>query len=146
MTCLDDRRLFDVHLGDAPGPDRAHAAECPRCAARLASLRWDLARIDTVVRESAAPRRPTRPASPWRWAPVAVAAVLALAVAVGRRAPLSVANDDDAFALADELAATLALDVDAADGAASTPSTCAWGDPLLGVGCEEPAVVQIAWR
>ena len=47
-------------------------------------------------------------------------------------------------ALADEVADALTLDDEPADS--STESTCVWGDPLLGVGCDEPAVMQIAWR
>jgi hypothetical protein len=31
-------------------------------------------------------------------------------------------------------------------GATTAASTCTYGDPLLGVGCDEPAVMQVAWR
>jgi hypothetical protein len=107
MTCIDDRRLLEVHLGDAAPAEHEHLATCAACADRLRALRADLHRIDTVLRETMPPPlRARRQARAWRWAPVAAAVVLAW----------------------------------------SSWSTCTWGDPLLGVGCDEPAVMQIAWQ
>jgi hypothetical protein len=149
MTCLDDRRLFEVHLGDAPACDAGHVAACTSCAGRLRALRRDLARIDTVLR-TPAPRAAPRAATVRRWIPVALAAAVALAVVVSRLSGPSPADaDDDTVALADELADAMTTDVPFDDAAAYpmiVPSTCTWGDPLLGVGCEEPAVMRIAWR
>jgi len=147
MTCLDERRLLDLHYGDGSVADRTHVSRCSACAARLGALARDLGRIDTVVR-STPPRRASRLGLGWRLAPIAVAAALLLAVAVGRhdRVP---AAPDDTLALGDELASTLEGDLwsdDIAEATASARSTCAWGDPLLGVGCNEPAVTQIVWR
>jgi hypothetical protein len=148
MTCLDDRRLFEVHLGDAPSRDADHVATCASCAGRLRALRRDLARIDTVLR-TPAPRPVVRIATVRRWVPVALAAAVVLAVVVSRLPGPSPADDDDTLALADELANAMTTDVsfdDAAVDPTIVPSTCTWGDPLLGVGCEEPAVMRIAWR
>ncbi len=151
MTCLDDRRLVDVLFGDAAPEDQAHAQACDACATRLHALAGDVGRIDTVLRTTAPPRAARRRAVAWSLAPVAVAAVLALAVALHRPTPTATtAEQPDVYALADELGAALAsgssLDEDEAADALTTSSTCAWGDPLLGVGCEQNAVLQVAWR
>jgi hypothetical protein len=155
MSCLDDYRLFAAHTGDAAPEERAHLTSCAVCAGRLRTLRADLVRIDTVLRETTPPplHRP-RGAVTWRWAPLAVAAVLALALGVQRwGATPDVEAADDTLALAQELSAAIApsdYDLDDEDDAstvaAAAESTCTWGDPLLGVGCEEPAVMRIAWR
>jgi hypothetical protein len=146
MTCLDERRLLEVHFGDAAVADRTHVATCSDCAARLQALRRDLGRVDAVLRATPPPTR-ARPVA-WRWAPVAVAAILALAVAVHRHHVVT--PDDDTLALADELTTTMTtedwLDDGDADRPATVRSTCTWGDPLLEVGCDEPAVMRIAWR
>ena len=144
MTCLSEQRLLELHMGDGTDADRRHAADCVECRMRLHALARDLARIDTVLGE-APPRRAASPSRVWRVAPLAVGAVLALAVMVARvqQAPVA-ASDDDTLALADEVADALALDDEPADS--STESTCVWGDPLLGVGCDEPGAMQIAWR
>ena len=154
MNCLDDRRLLDVHLGEPAPEELRHLATCAVCTGRLRALRADLARIDTVLRETTPPPlRAARHAIAWRWAPLAAAALLAL-VLVTRQwggAPTAGAADDT-LALADELSDTMtsAVDFDLSDDGASsasaTSSTCTWGDPLLGVGCDEPAVMRIAWR
>ena len=81
----------------------------------------------------------------WRWAPVTVAALLAIAVVL-QRPQSGTENGDDTLALADELVQTITDDPSSDEDAASETSTCTWGDPLLGVGCDEPAVMQIAWR
>lgn len=144
MTCLSERRLLDLHMGDGSEADRRHAAGCDECQTRLRALARDLGRIDTVLGESP-PRRTASPGRAWRVAPLAVGAVLALALmlARGQRTPVS-PGDDDTLALADEVAAALALDEEPAD--TTSGSTCVWGDPLLGVGCDEPGAMQIAWR
>jgi hypothetical protein len=149
MNCLDERRLLAVHFDDAPASDRAHVATCAACAARLRSLRVDLARVDTVLRATMPPRRAARRRA-GHWVPVAVAAMLALAVLAYRHggSPLT-ASDDDTLVLADEVASAMTSDVwpdDAPTDETAERSTCAWGDPLLGVGCDEPAVTQIAWQ
>jgi hypothetical protein len=147
MTCLDDRRLVDVQFGGGTASERAHAHGCRACAARLARLADDLARIDAVLRTTS----PRRAAPAWRWAPLAVAAVLAVVVAVRQLStppPVQTA-DVDVATLADELTDALTADVTFNDATTSTTadrSTCPWGDPLLGVGCDEAAVLQIAWR
>jgi hypothetical protein len=152
MTCLDDRRLLDVHYGDTSAAERAHLAGCATCAARLRTLQRDLGRIDTVLRETVplALRAPRR-AGAWRWAPIAVAAVLALAVGVWRHAAEPVVADaDDTLTLALELSDAMAphefFDDEPTARSSTARSTCTWGDPLLGVGCDEPAVMRIAWR
>ena len=155
MTCLDDRRLLDVYYGDGSAADRAHAAGCDACGAYLRALARDLARIDTVARETTPPRRTAAPHPAWRWAPIAVAAMLALAVVL-HRPPTPIATDDDTLALADEIGDVFAYDasldgnatgdVDTTDRTEQARSTCTWGEPLLGVGCDEPAVLQVAWQ
>jgi hypothetical protein len=146
MTCLDDRRLTDLHFGGGTPDEREHAHGCVFCTARARALAVDLARIDTVLRATAPPRLVARPAPAWRWAPVVVAAVLALAVAVQRGRVAPVDDPDDVATLADELTDSLTADVAFDDGGSGASSTCTWGDPLLGVGCEQSAVLQIAWR
>ena len=149
MTCLDERRLLDVHFGDAPAATTDHVAACPSCAARVRLIRHDLARIDAVLRTA-----PPRPAARlWlvrRWAPLALAAAMLLAVVVHRMpARTPVDAGDDTLALADEITSAMTDDVafdDASTDPTGEPSTCTWGDPFLGVGCEEPAVMRIAWR
>jgi hypothetical protein len=148
MTCLDERRLLELHFGDASAADHTHVATCSDCAARLQAMRRDLGRVDAVLRATP-PRMRPRPVA-WRWAPVAVAAMLALAVAVHRQRTVTVVPEDDTVALADELATTMVaetwFDDDDADRTETGRSTCTWGDPLLEVGCDEPAVMRIAWR
>jgi hypothetical protein len=157
MNCFDDRRLFDVHTGDVTPDEHQHLSTCAVCAGRLRALRTDLARIDTVLRETNPPSvRAARHAIAWRWAPLAAAAVLALALGTRQWTGAPVADVDDTLALADELSEAMesTVDFDLDDDATATasatqstwPSTCTWGDPLLGVGCDEPAVMRIAWR
>ena len=73
-----------------------------------------------------------------------------VAVAIERvGTPLGAVQGDDTVTLADELVDAMTADVAFDDGEndpTTTRSTCTWGDPLLGVGCDEPAVTQIAWR
>jgi len=155
MTCLDAHRLFDVYFGDGTAADRAHAAGCEACGAYLRALARDLTRIDSVVRGTTPPRRAAAPHPAWRWAPVAVAAMLALAVVL-HRTPAPTAGDDDTLALADEVGDVFTYDasldgdatgdVDTTERGEQARSTCTWGEPLLGVGCDEPAVLQVAWQ
>ena len=149
MKCLDDRRLFEVHLGDAPARDADHVATCASCGSRLRALRRDLARIDTVLR-TPAPRPAARVQAAHRWVPVALAAAVALAVLVSRLPVRSPADaDDDTFALADELTSAIATDAsfdDASPDLTTAASTCTWGEPFLEMGCDEPAVTLVAWR
>jgi len=159
MTCLDDRQLVDVYYGDGSAAERAHASGCRSCRARVSALTRDLRLVDTVLRSTAPPRSSRRYAkawqtNTWRWASVAVAAVLALAVALERPMPTpvqsaAIEDDTDVLALADEVSDAITSDVgfyDDGTGTARTSSTCTWGDPLLGVGCEQSAMQQIAWR
>ena len=151
MNCLDDRRLTDVHFGDGTPDDIQHVAGCATCAARATTLARDLSRVDTVLRTTAPPRLPVRPATSWRWVPLTAAAALAVVVALqsARNQPDLATTDDDTLALADEFVDTLTVNLafdDSEPTSMVATSTCTWGDPLLGVGCEEPAVMQIAWR
>lgn len=144
MTCLSEQRLLELHMGDGTDADRRHAAGCARCQTRLRVLARDLGRIDTVLGEAPPRHIPSRGRA-WRLAPLAVGAVLALVVMLARVQQTHVgSSDDDTLALADEVSDALTLDDEPAD--ASTESTCVWGDPLLGVGCEEPGAMQVAWR
>lgn len=151
MNCLDDRRLTDAHFGDGTSADIRHIADCATCAARAATLARDLSQVDTVLRTTAPPQRRVRTATSWRWVPLAAAAALALVVALqsGTNQPDLTTTDDDTLALADELVDTLTVNLatdDSEPTSTAATSTCTWGDPFLGVGCEEPAVMQIAWR
>jgi len=145
MNCLSERRLLELHTGDGTDADRRHAAECVDCGTRLHALARDLGRIDTILHETP-PRQAATPRLVWRVVPIALAAVLALAVMRTRveQTPV-VSSNDDTLALADEVADVFTADVTLEDEPA-TPSTCTWGDPLLGVGCDEPGAMQIAWR
>jgi len=152
MRCPNERRLFEVHTGDGTAAERAHVAGCAACGERLRALGRDLARIEGVLRGPAPALARPRRAVAWKLVPLAAAATILLAVVLGRQSvttPDAWPTGTDAYALADEVAALVAGDVEAIDdGATDTTaaSTCTWGDPLLGVGCEEPAVMQIAWR
>ena len=145
MNCLSERRLVDLHTGDGTEADRRHISECADCGTRLRALARDLGRIDTILHETP-PRQAAAPRLAWRVVPLALAAVLALIVMRNRveQVPV-VSNSDDTLALADEVADAFADDV-ASDDEPATGSTCTWGDPLLGVGCDEPGAMQIAWR
>jgi len=145
MTCLTERRLLEVHGGEGTAAERDHVASCAACAGRATSLARDLARIGTVLRSTPPSRRARRRTAAWRWVPVAAAALLALAVVMRQPRPFT-ETGDDTLALADELVQTITDDPSSDEDAASETSTCTWGDPLLGVGCDEPAVMQIAWR
>ena len=150
MNCLDDRRLLDLHYDTFTGDPAAHVAACPPCAARLRTLREELTRIDLVLR-TPAPRVATRIHLVRRWVPLgltAAAAMLAIMLHGMPPAATHVAASDDTVALADELANAMTGDVSFDDATTdrTAQSTCTWGDPLLGVGCEEPAVMRIAWR
>jgi len=144
MTCLSERRLVEVHVGEGTDADRRHAARCAECRVRLHTLARDLGRIDTVL-GATPPRRMAPRRHVLRLAPLAVGAVLALAVLLARAPQTAVVSgDDDTLALTDEVAYALTLGDEPDDSA--TESTCVWGDPLLGVGCDEPDAMQIAWR
>jgi hypothetical protein len=151
MTCLDESALLRVHWGDATDAERAHAAGCPTCAQALTAVASDLGRIDAVLREGVAMRRTPQPL-PLRLAPFAAAALLVLALLLGRLRTTPV-TADDTLAMLDELTAAvatydvmdLALD-EGTDAVADTQSTCAWGEPFLGMGCDEPPVTLVAWR
>ncbi|HXJ35483.1 MAG TPA: hypothetical protein VMS22_15725 [Candidatus Eisenbacteria bacterium] len=156
MKCLDDDRLLDLQLGEAGADARAHVAQCAACGARLRRLAGDLTRLGTVLHEVPPSLRPRA----WRmpWAPLAAAvAALLLGVAVHRyaTAPSASLDDTDTLALLDELSTTVldatddaSDDTEARTTAASGEgrSTCAWGDPLLGVGCNELNGTLVAWR
>ena len=147
MSCLTDERLLDVHLGDATPDDRHHLAGCPGCAERLAALARDASRMSAVLR-GVPPTRRRRATRAWMWAPAVAAAVLALAIGLSPN-PASL-HEVDPLVLAEELASLFEvethLDDDATDATTTAASTCPWGDPLLEVGCDEPTVMQIAWR
>jgi hypothetical protein len=145
MNCLSERRLLELHTGDGSDSDRRHATECADCGTRLRALARDVGRIDAVLHETP-PRRAAAPRLAWRIVPLALATLLALTVMRTRveQAPVA-SSTDDTLALADEVADVFADDVASAEEPA-TGSTCTWGDPLLGVGCDEPGAMQIAWR
>ncbi len=156
MKCLDDDRLLDVQLGEAGADARAHVAQCAGCAARLRRLAGDLTRLGTVLREAPPSRRTRAWSMPWAPLATAVAALL-LGVAVHRyaTAPAASLDDTDTLALLDELSTSvLGATGDASDDTEARTtttsgegrSTCAWGDPLLGVGCNELTGTRIAWR
>ena len=147
MSCLTEERLLDVHVGDATPDDRRHLAACTGCAERLAALARDTSRMSAVLRGVPPTRRRATRAWAWAWAPVAAAAMVALAIGLSPN-PASL-HDVDPLTLADELASLFdveTLDDDAAETTTTAASTCPWGDPLLEVGCDEPTVMQIAWR
>jgi hypothetical protein len=151
MTCLDENTLLLVHQGEATEPARAHAAACATCTRALAAIARDLGRVDAVLRAGVATRRRARPALV-RWAPIAVAAVLLVALALGRYRVSSVAEDDDTLAMLDELTTEVAsyetagVLSEADDEAGTARSTCAFGEPFLEMGCDEPPATLVAWR
>jgi hypothetical protein len=142
QACLGDRRLLDSISATAPTPTPLR--ERLRACAAQATLACDLARIDVLGAVPPAGRQPRRGAGRRRGG-------ARLAVASGATARGHSATTTPHLALADELASAVATTVSVDDGgaspsAATARSTCTWGDPLLGVGCDEPAVMQIAWR
>lgn len=152
MKCLDEAGLLRVQLDDASADERTHADACPTCTRALASLATDLGRIDAVVRAGVAIRRVPRPMRV-RLVPVAAMAVLVLAVVLGRHAviPRHEAADDTLAVLDDVDTAVATYDVaglfdDQADDDDSARSTCTWGEPFLGMGCDESPATLIAWR
>jgi len=147
MTCLDEAALLRVYSGDAGDAERVHAAGCPSCAQALAAMASDLGRIDAVLREGIAVRRAVRPVGV-RLVPIAAAAILVVALVLGRQRATPVA-DDDTLVMIDELTTAVAT-YDAVgvepDDAVAARSTCTWGEPFLEMGCDEPPVTLIAWR
>jgi hypothetical protein len=144
MTCLDEDALLRLHLDDGNDAERAHAAACVTCARALAAVATDLARLGTALGDGSLVL-----------APIAVAAAFLLAVALGRPPTTPPPSDDaDTLVLLDELMGAVATD-DGLDMLLGTPdetatagarSTCAWGEPFLGMGCDEPPVTLVAWR
>jgi hypothetical protein len=152
MTCLSEQMLLELALGDAPLPAREHARQCDACATRAKALARDLTHLRTVLREAPWPTAPAARSWGVQWTAVAAAAALVLTVVLHRHAtmPPTAGEPVTEVALLDELENAMLTDVnDATDAnatAGSTASTCTWGDPLLGVGCNEPAATLIAWR
>jgi hypothetical protein len=148
MKCLSERELTAVALGDGDRDAREHVARCAACDGRRQRIARELERLRTVLREAPPAVEPAR-ALGIRWTAVAAAAAFVLAVALGRHGsmPPPARDDGSALVLLDEVSDTM---LDAASLETSAPavatSTCAWGDPLLGVGCEESGVMQVAWR
>jgi len=152
MTCLDEASLLRVCTGDATGAERTHVKACATCTHALATLQADLGRLGAVLGDGMPVRRPAR-AMRLRLVPIAAAAALLLAIALGRRAPAPVADGDELAMLDDLGTAVAAYDVaglsDDGDGDDGTTarSTCTWGEPLFETGCDDDApVTLIAWR
>jgi len=155
MTCLDDDALLRVHLDDGTDAERAHAAACVTCARALLAVATGVARLATALGDGTPALRPRRRPVRLVLAPLALAAAILLVVALGRQPTTPPAGDDaDTLVLLDELMNTVATD-DALDNLVGTPdesetaaarSTCAWGEPFLGMGCDEPPVTLVAWR
>jgi len=146
MTCLSEQQILEVRLGDATAARREHVERCGACAARVRALDRDLGRLGAVLGQAPPPARGRAPRV--RWAPLAAAAVLVLAVAVQRYTTVvgPVADDTETLALLDELSSAMQPDERSATTTSDSSSTCAWGEPLLGVGCDEPGLTVLAWR
>ena len=160
MTCLDEASLLRVCTGDATNAERAHVTACATCTHALAMVQADVGRLGAVLGDGMPVRRPAR-AMRMRLVPIAAAAVLVLAVLVGRRTPapvtdVPVAESADELAMLDDLSTTVATyevaglapddEGDGDDGTAAR-STCAWGEPFLEMGCDDDApATLIAWR
>jgi len=152
MNCLDEGALLRVCSGDATDAECRHATTCATCTHALAMLQADLGRLGAVLGDGTPVRRKA-PAMGMRLVPIAAAAVLVLAIAVGRRTPAPVADIDDLTMLDDLGTAVATYDVAGLSGdgetddAAATTSTCTWGEPLLETGCDDDApATLIAWR
>src|SRR5262249_61874085 len=79
------RALPEVPGAEGTSGMRAHLAACPSCRERLAALAGELALVRTALTTGPTPRvTRQRPAPVLRWAPVLAAAVLVLAVGLGR--------------------------------------------------------------
>jgi hypothetical protein len=149
MKCLSERELTAVALGDGDRDARQHVARCAACDARRRDIARDLARLRTVLGEAPPAIEPAR-AFGIRWTAVAAAAAVVLAVALGRHGstPPAPPDDESALVLLDEVSDVMrdGASLETSAPVAATTSTCPWGDPLLGVGCEESGVTQVAWR
>ena len=162
MNCLDEGALLRVCSGDATDAECRHATTCATCTHALAMLQADLGRLGAVLGDGTPVGRKA-PAMRMRLVPIAAAAVLVLAVAIGRRTPGPVemapvaapaAESGNELAMLDDLTTTVATyDVAGLSGdgetddAAATTSTCTWGEPLLEMGCDDDApATLIAWR
>jgi len=152
MNCLDEGALLRVCSGDATDAECRHATTCATCTHALAMLQADLGRLGAVLGDGTPVGRKA-PAMRMRLVPIAAAAVLVLAIAVGRWTPAPVADIDDLAMLDDLGTAVGTYDVSGLSGdgetddAAATTSTCTWGEPLLEMGCDDDApATLIAWR
>jgi hypothetical protein len=149
MNCLDEAALLRVSTGDATNAERRHATACATCSHALAMLQADLGRLGAVLGDGVPVRRAARSRG-MRLVPIAAAAVLVLAIALGRRSPAPVAEGDELAMLDDLGTAVATYDVaglsDDDDGT-TAGSTCTWGEPLFETGCDDDApVTLIAWR
>jgi len=80
--CLNERTLLRITTGEGTAAHRAHLRVCADCAERFDALADDLDVIGNVLMQTP-PRTAAVKQMPWTllaWAPVAVAAVVVLAV------------------------------------------------------------------
>jgi hypothetical protein len=98
MRCLDERRLFLLHINDGTSAERAHLRLCADCAERYDALVDDLARIGSALKSPPprmlAPARPFSPRAPqlvFVGAGVMIAVVALASSWLLRPAPMQVA-------------------------------------------------------
>jgi len=90
--CLDEDNLLSLSLGEGEAAERAHLEACRACTARYRHLVHDLDLIGRALRQAppAEPARRTIELRPvLRWAPLAIAAMLVLAVGVQALRPVN---------------------------------------------------------
>lgn len=91
-TCLDERDLVMLAVGERDAEAEAHAAVCGRCGERRRRASADLERIRRALE---GPPVPGMAASPRRWRPVAVVLAPALAAALALIVGLGALQRDD---------------------------------------------------
>lgn len=78
--CVSEETLVAIATGDATAAERAHARECPRCAARALALADDLRLLRRALVEEALPAATRMPRRHWLPVAGALAATAMLAL------------------------------------------------------------------
>ena len=108
--CLDEDNLLSLSLGEGDAAERVHLEACRACTARYRHLVHDLDLIGRALRQAPPPepaRRTIELRPVLRWAPLAIAAMLVLAVGVQALRPVNERIADRAEVQADSVLAGL---------------------------------------
>jgi hypothetical protein len=136
-SCLDERSLVMLSLGEGTAAQREHSETCPTCRARLRALTGELDGIGEVLCEAPPPlvhRRPRRSPS-WSLVPALAIASLVAVVGVHRLYESRFLVRTDGYGVADASVSASAEEVsDALFGTSGDRAALAMALPLPGRG------------